>query len=174
MAVCVILTVFVLNTSTSEGVGLPNYIPILQVNPGGRTDIIESLFRLGLYYTDILCISCQFHGIIFSFRQLKRILKSKGLGRYPSDLREVFPEPASKDLDRNSSKVTKRSPQKSTEKSTKKSTTKSPKKSPKKSAWRLAVTVTQNELRINNTMSCKLKVIPEYVVRCFMLTCCAV
>ena len=31
---------------SSEGVRLPNYIPTLRVNPGGRNDIIESYFRL--------------------------------------------------------------------------------------------------------------------------------
>ena len=40
MAVFAILTVFVLNTRTSEGVRLPNYIPtLLQANPGGRKAI---------------------------------------------------------------------------------------------------------------------------------------
>ena len=39
MAVFAILTVFVLNTRTSEGVRLPNYIPTLQANPGGRKAI---------------------------------------------------------------------------------------------------------------------------------------
>ena len=48
MAVFVILTVLALNTWTSEGVRLLNYIPTLQVYPGGRYDIIESYFRLGL------------------------------------------------------------------------------------------------------------------------------
>ena len=91
MAVLVILTVLVLNTWTSEGVRLPNYIPTLQANPGGRNDIIESYFRLGLDYTEILLYIVLFHGITLSLRQLKRILKTKGLGRRrnPSDLREV-------------------------------------------------------------------------------------
>ena len=91
MAVFVILTVVALNTWTSEGVRLPNYIPILQVNHGGRNDIIESYFRLGLDCTEILLYLVLFHGITLSFRQLKRILKTKGLGRRknPSDLRDV-------------------------------------------------------------------------------------
>ena len=44
MAVFVILTVLALNTWTSEGVRLPNYIPTLQVNPGGRNDSYRKLF----------------------------------------------------------------------------------------------------------------------------------
>ena len=51
-----------------------------------------SYFRLGLDYTEILLYLVLFHGITLSLRQLKRILKTKGLGRRrgnPSDLREV-------------------------------------------------------------------------------------
>ena len=81
MAVFVILTVLALNTWTSEGVRLLNYIPTLQVNPGGRYDIIESYFRLGLDYTEILLYVMLFHSITLSLRQFKRILKTKGLGR---------------------------------------------------------------------------------------------
>ena len=44
MGVFVILTVFALNTLTSEGVRLPNYIPTLQVNPARRNDIIKAIF----------------------------------------------------------------------------------------------------------------------------------
>ena len=92
MPVFVILTVVALITWTSKGVRLPNYIPTLQVNPGGRNDIIESYFRLGLHYTEILLYLMLFHGITLSLRQLKRILKTKGLGRRinRSDLREVI------------------------------------------------------------------------------------
>ena len=46
--------VLALNTWTTEGVILPNYIPTLQVNPGGRNDIIKIYFCLGLDYTEIL------------------------------------------------------------------------------------------------------------------------
>ena len=53
-AVAVIFTVFALSISTTEGVRLSDYIPTLQVNPGGRNDIIESYFRLGLDYAEIL------------------------------------------------------------------------------------------------------------------------
>ena len=79
MAVFVIPTVFVLNTWNSESVSLPNYFPILQVNHGGRNDIIDGLFRLGLYHGDILLYLVLFHGITLSLGQLKRILKTKDL-----------------------------------------------------------------------------------------------
>ena len=120
MAVFVILSVFALNTCTSEGVRLPKYIPTLQVNPGERNDIVESYFRLALDYTEILLYLVLLHGISLSLRQLRRVLKPKDSGgrrRNPSDLRELCPEPASKDPDRNSSK---KSHQKSLQKDDKK------------------------------------------------------
>ena len=47
---------------------------------------------LGLDYTEILLYLMLFHGITLSLRQLKNILKTKGLGRRRnrSDLREVI------------------------------------------------------------------------------------
>ena len=63
MAVVVILTVLVLNNWTCECVRLPDYIPTLQANPGGRNDIIESYFRLGLDYAEILLYLVLFPGI---------------------------------------------------------------------------------------------------------------
>ena len=68
MAVFVIMILLTLKSRTNEGVRLPNYIPTLQVNPGGRirNDIVESYFRLG--YAAILLYLMLFHGI----RQLKR------------------------------------------------------------------------------------------------------
>ena len=140
MAVFVILTVFALNTCTSEGVRLPKYLPTLQVNPGERNDIVESYFRLALDYTEILLYLVLLHGISLTLRQLKRVLKPKDSGgrrRNSSDLRELCPEPASKDPDRNSSKkvtkkVYKKTTKKSPKKSSKKSTKPSPKNSPKK------------------------------------------
>ncbi|PFX34474.1 hypothetical protein AWC38_SpisGene638 [Stylophora pistillata] len=88
-AVLLILT-FVLQASTCDGVRLPNYIPTLQEHPAGRDDLIESYFHLGLEYTEILFLVVS-HDINLSLRQLKRILKAKGLGRRrnASDLREV-------------------------------------------------------------------------------------
>ena len=59
----------------SEAIRLPNYIPTLQVHSGGRNDIVESYFFLGLDYTEILLYLVLFHGIILSLSRLKRILK---------------------------------------------------------------------------------------------------
>ena len=91
MAVFVIIILPTLKSRTSEGVRHPNYIPTLQVNPGGRNDFVERYFRLGFDYTEILLYLMLFHGTSLSLRQLKRLLKAKGLGRRrnPSDLREV-------------------------------------------------------------------------------------
>ena len=91
MAVFVIIILLTLKSRTSEGVSLPNYIPTLQVNPGGRNDIIESYFRLHFDYTKILLYPMLFRGTSSTLRQLKRVLKAKGLGgrRNPSDLRKV-------------------------------------------------------------------------------------
>ncbi|XP_068698743.1 uncharacterized protein [Montipora foliosa] len=89
--VLVILFTVALRTSTCAGVRLPNYIPTLQDYSGRRNDIIENYFHLGLEYSEILLFLGLFHGITLSLRQLKRLLKAKGLGRRrnPSDLREV-------------------------------------------------------------------------------------
>ena len=91
MVVLVVTILLTLKLRFGEGVRLPNYIPTLQVNPGGRNDIVESYFRLGFDYTEILLYLVLFHGISLSLRQLKRVLKSKGLGRRrnSSDVREV-------------------------------------------------------------------------------------
>ena len=55
-----------------------------------RQDITESYFHLGMHYKEILLLILA-HGFYFSMRQLKRILKSRGLGRRKnlSNLREV-------------------------------------------------------------------------------------
>ena len=91
MVVLRVTILLTLKLRIGEGVQLPNYIPTLQVNPGGRNDIVESYFRLGFYYTEILLYLVLFHGISLSLRQLKRVLKSKGLGRRrnSSDIREI-------------------------------------------------------------------------------------
>ena len=91
MAVFAIFFALALRIRTCESVRLPNYIPTLQLHPGGRNDIVESYFRLGIDYTEILLYLVFFHGITLSLRQLKRVLKAKGLGRRrtPSDAREV-------------------------------------------------------------------------------------
>ena len=55
-----------------------------------RQDITDSYFHLGMHYKEILLLILT-HGFYFSMRQLKRILKSRGLGRRKnrSSLREV-------------------------------------------------------------------------------------
>ena len=91
MVVLRVTILLTLKLRIGKGVRLPNYIPTLQVNPGGRNDIVESYFRLGFDYTEILLYLVLFHGISLSLRQLKRVLKSKGLGRRrnSSDIREI-------------------------------------------------------------------------------------
>ena len=42
------------------------------MNPGGRNDVVESYFRLGFDYTEILFYLMLFYGISLSLRQLKR------------------------------------------------------------------------------------------------------
>ena len=91
MVVLVVTILLTLKLRIGEGVRLPNYIPTLQVNPAGRNDIVESYFRLGFDYSEILLYLVLFPGISLSLRQLKMVLKSKGLGRRrnSSDFREV-------------------------------------------------------------------------------------
>ena len=42
-----LILIFVLTTSTCDGVRLANYIPTLQEYPAGRDDLIEATFTLG-------------------------------------------------------------------------------------------------------------------------------
>ena len=44
MVVLVVTILLTLKLRIGEGVRLPNYIPTLQVNPGGRNDIVEAIF----------------------------------------------------------------------------------------------------------------------------------
>ena len=46
-----------------------------------RTDLIERYFYLGLGYNEILLFLGLLHGCFLSIRQLKRLLKQRGLGR---------------------------------------------------------------------------------------------
>jgi len=80
-SVLLILTFFVLKASTCGGVGLANYIVTFHSYPAGRDDLNESYFHLGLEYTYILLFLVFSHGMNLSLRQLKKILKAKGLGR---------------------------------------------------------------------------------------------
>ena len=70
---------------------LTPYLPILQKGNAERGDIIETYFHLGMNYKEILLLIRLRHGFYLSMRQLKRILKSRGLGRRinHSDLQEV-------------------------------------------------------------------------------------
>ena len=82
---------FAFKASTCDGVRLANYIPTLQEYPAGCGDLIESYFNHELEYTEILLFLVFSQGINLSLRQVKRILKAKGLERRknPSNLREV-------------------------------------------------------------------------------------
>ncbi|CAH3041836.1 unnamed protein product, partial [Porites lobata] len=46
-----------------------------------RDDVIDHFFHLGLGYSEILMCLFLLHGICLSIRQLKRILRCRGLGR---------------------------------------------------------------------------------------------
>lgn len=46
-----------------------------------ETDLIATYFGLGLAYTEILSFLARFHGFCISLRQLKKVLRSKGLCR---------------------------------------------------------------------------------------------
>ena len=85
------ILIALLRTWTSEAIRLSNYIPTLQVQTGGRNDIVESYFRLGLDYTEILLYLVLFHGIILSRRQLKGSWKTKDLyGSHKASLVHVL------------------------------------------------------------------------------------
>lgn len=56
-----------------------------------RDSLIESYFSMGINYTEILAFLVMYHGICLSMRQLKRILRSRGLSRrkQPSPVNEI-------------------------------------------------------------------------------------
>ena len=58
---------------------LPGYFPLPA--HAERDDIIEHFFHLGLGYSEILMCLFLLDGICLSIRQLKRILRCRGLGR---------------------------------------------------------------------------------------------
>ena len=70
---------------------LPCYFPALNGDHVERDELIERYFRTGLGYDEILIVLGLLHGITLSIRQLKRILRSRGLGRRAnrSDPRQV-------------------------------------------------------------------------------------
>ena len=55
--------------------------PALQDDNSERVDLIERYFHLGLVYSEIFMFLGSLHGCFLSLRQLKRILKQRGLGR---------------------------------------------------------------------------------------------
>ena len=59
---------------------LSDYLPVYDENVE-RDELIETYFHLGLKYKEILLFLLDVHGVEISIRQLKRILKQRGLGR---------------------------------------------------------------------------------------------
>ena len=70
---------------------LSDYLPVYDENVE-RDELIETYFHLGLKYKEILLFLLDVHGVEISIRQLKRILKQRGLGRRrnPSPANDVF------------------------------------------------------------------------------------
>lgn len=81
------LTAFVLSLvlfSSSFGAVnavLLSYIPALGVAYYGRDSLVQQYFDLGLNYVEIISFLLLTHGLSLSVRQLKRILRRKGLTR---------------------------------------------------------------------------------------------
>ena len=69
-----------LHPSSCQGV-LPDYFPSALESPDNRDDLIATYFGLGIAYTEILSFLARFHGVCIGLRQLKRVLRSKGLCR---------------------------------------------------------------------------------------------
>ena len=71
-----------LHPSSSQDVltGLLSICSRIAGQPTGD-DLIATYFGLGLAYTEILSFLARFHGVCISLRQLKRVLRSKGLCR---------------------------------------------------------------------------------------------
>lgn len=77
---CFVVFVFLINISKSFGV-LPPYFPFLNDDHAERNELIERYFNTGVSYGEILLLLCLLHGITLSLRQLKRILRARGLVR---------------------------------------------------------------------------------------------
>ena len=60
---------------------VPPYPPVVQNGNLQRDGLIEYYFHLGISYSEILMLLESLHGIYLSIRQLKRILRNRGLGR---------------------------------------------------------------------------------------------
>ena len=63
------------------GTVLPPYLPVFEGNQQDRDSIIENYFKLGISYKEIIAFLFLTHGIVLSLRQLKRILRNRGLFR---------------------------------------------------------------------------------------------
>jgi len=58
---------------------LPSYLPTLGVAYHGRDSLVQQYFDLGLNYVEIISFLLLVHGTSLSLRQLKRILRRKGI-----------------------------------------------------------------------------------------------
>ena len=65
----------------SDGWTLPDYLPTVRNINGNHEQnyLIEEYFHLGLNYSEIMSFLLLRHDVRLSLRQLKRILKSRGL-----------------------------------------------------------------------------------------------
>ena len=72
--------VFIATVTKCAGV-LPPYFPVMNNENVERDELIERYFSVGLGYEEILLLLGLLHGIRLSIRQLKRILKARGLRR---------------------------------------------------------------------------------------------
>ena len=77
------LATFFVLLKVSDDWTLPNYLPTVRnINWNHeRNDLIEQYFHLGLTYSEIMSFLLLRHGVRLSLRQLKRILRSRGLRR---------------------------------------------------------------------------------------------
>ena len=75
------LTTFFVLMKVSDGWALPDYLPTVRNIDGNheRNYFIEQYFRLGFKYPEIISFLLLCHGVRLSLRQLKRILRSRGL-----------------------------------------------------------------------------------------------
>ena len=75
-------TLFVL-LNFSDGWALPDYLPTVRnINANHeRNYLIEQYFCLGFNFPEIMSVLLLCHGVRLSLRQLRRILRSRGLRR---------------------------------------------------------------------------------------------
>ena len=63
------------------GAVLPPYLRVFEGNQQDCDSIIENYFKLEISYKEIIMFLLLTHGIVLSLRQLKRILRKRGLFR---------------------------------------------------------------------------------------------